>query len=384
MKLFDTSILEKLVNINSQTQDIPGVQRAQNYLESILSDLGMKVEWHQNKVTSSADALVASIGSGPYVVTFLGHVDTVAKGGEFFPFQNAHDGLLQGAGIADMKGGLAIMLEALKRTLSNLGDGLTFNVVISPNEELGSTGFHELFAQIGKKSDLILCFEPALEDGSFIGGRNGNRWYDFTFKGEKLHTGRAPKGSPNVLHQICELQNILTQFISKDSITKFNFTSITCDNEKYNVSSSLASAKMDLRFATTEERDGVHQKIISWGQSANISFEHSISDDCPPLANTKGDDIVNELRQKLEKAEMMPIFCSHCEGASDANYFSSASNVVLDGLGPRGDYFHSRKEYIVEASLENRCHALVEFLNDLSKKHSSTSESKNQLAAAVN
>lgn len=381
MKSFDSSILEKLVNINSQTQDIAGVQRAQNFLENILTNSGMKVEWHKNHLASSADAIVATIGNGPYVITFLGHVDTVAKGGEVFPFQRSSDGLLRGAGIADMKGGLAIMLEALKRTIPKLGDGLTLNVVISPNEELGSTGFHELFAEIGKKSDLLLCFEPALEDGSFIGGRNGNRWYDFTFKGEKLHTGRAAKGSPNVLHQICELQQVLSQHIPQGSITKFNFTSISCDNEKYNVSSSLASAKMDLRFATPEERDSVHQKIISWSKEGNISFEYSIVDDCPPLANTKGDAIVQELKEKLEKAELMPISCSHCEGASDANYFSTPSNVVLDGLGPRGDYFHSRKEYIVEASLGSRCHALVEFLSDLIEK---TNSKKKQEELAVN
>ena len=364
MTTFDTSILETLVNINSQSQDIAGVQRAQNYLENILIDLGMKTQWHKNNGDAvSADALSGSIGSGPYVVTFLGHSDTVAKGGEAFPFQRTADGLITGAGIADMKGGLAIMIEALKVIIPKMGKGVTFNVVISPNEELGSTGFYELFGSVGKKSDLILCFEPALEDGSFIGGRNGNRWYNFNFSGEKLHTGRAPKGSLNILHQICDLQKTLMEHISPEAITKFNFTSFSCDNEKYNVSASEANAKMDLRFATVEERESVHQKILEW--SKDIKFSYSITDDCPPLSNTKGEDIVLALKDKLQKAEMMPLSCKHCEGASDANYFSTASNVVLDGLGPRGDFFHSRKEYIVEASLANRSNALIQFLGDL-------------------
>ena len=368
MYQFDLSVLEHLVNLNSQTQNVPGVTAAQKFLGDQFQDLGMSIEWHPNKEFKSADALIATFGRGSYVVTLLGHVDTVAKGGEFFPFQKSEEGILQGAGIADMKGGLSIMIEALKKVLPCISDELTIKVVISPNEEVGSLGFQDLFSAIGKESHLVLCFEPALEDGSIIGGRNGNRWYDFHFTGEKLHTGRAPKGSANVLHQLCELQQVLATHVSDDDKTKFNFTSITTNNEKYNVSSSEAFAKMDLRFATLNQREVFHDTIMDWREQSNVSLSYNISDDCPPLANVTGGDIVDELRSKLESAESRSLSCLHCEGASDANYFSSPHNIVVDGLGPRGDFFHSRKEYLIEASLGNRTHGLVQFLLDFVEK----------------
>lgn len=374
MYKFDTSVLEQLVNINSQSQDIAGVTKAQKFLSSQFKNLGMTITWHANPEAESADALVATYGDGPFVVTLLGHSDTVARGGEFFPFERTEDGKIFGAGIADMKGGIAVIIEALKKIIPTAGNGLTLQVVISPNEELGSPGFHKFFNLLGEESDLVLCFEPALEDGSFIGGRSGNRWYEFKFSGEKFHTGRAVKGSENVLHQICELQSVLLDHVSEDKGTKFNFTSFSTDNEKFNVSSSEAVARMDLRFATRKARESFHNKILSWREERGISLTYSISDDCPPLANVKGEDFVNDLREKLVKAEKKNLSCRHCEGASDANYFSSSKNVVLDGLGPRGTGFHSRKEYLIEASLGTRTHALVQFLSDLAKEKDQISE----------
>lgn len=381
MSVFDTSLLEYLVNINTQSQNIPGVTQAQKFLASELNALGMEINWHPNLQTNSADCLVATIGEGPVTVTLLGHVDTVAKGGDFFPFQRSSEGLLFGAGIADMKGGVAMIVEILKKSLPSLNSDLRFQVVISPNEEVGSPGFHGLFKELGRESDLVLCFEPALEDGSFIGGRNGNRWYDFHFKGEKLHTGRAPKGSLNILHQLCELQQVLNEHVDDDDATKFNFTSFSTDNEKFNVTSSFANAKMDLRFSNEESRESFHQKILHWRKEKKIPISYDISDDCPPMANVSGESLVLELQDKLSKAERLELSCRHCEGASDANYFSHEKNIVLDGLGPRGNFFHSRKEFLFEESLANRTMGLVHFLQNLCLKDSLSERATHNLFA---
>jgi glutamate carboxypeptidase len=168
LQAFDLTILEELVNINSQTYNVSGVKLAQRLIADHLKDLGMTIRWHRNYEMESADAMVATYGEGPIVVTLLGHTDTVAKGGESFPFQRDENGIITGAGIADMKAGMAIIVDSLTGILPMLSDELTLQVVLSPNEEIGSTGFRHLFTELGKNSNLVLCFEPALEDGSFI------------------------------------------------------------------------------------------------------------------------------------------------------------------------------------------------------------------------
>lgn len=359
MPAFDLTLLEKLVNINSQTHNIPGVSLAQELIAEELKQLGMKLSWHKNYETPSADALVASFGDGPLVVTLLGHTDTVAKGGDFFPFKKSTEGLITGAGIADMKAGVAIMVDALRSIIPLLSEELTLQVVLSPNEVIGSTGFHELFKQLGQNSQVVLCFEPALEDGSFIHGRNGNRWYDINLWGEKFHTGRAPKGNPNVLHQLCRLYNELEEFSSHYEGLKFNMSSFSCDSNQHNVSSSDAHAKMDVRFNSIEQRDRFHQQLNKWIPAEEVRAEVKIIDDCPPLENSLGEDVLNRMHEMIHYSH------KHCEGASDANYFSTSRNIVLDGLGARGNFFHSRKEYIQESSLAQRSIALAKFLISL-------------------
>lgn len=370
MQAFDLTILEELVNINSQTYNISGVNLAQRLVADQLKDLGMSVNWHKNYEIESADAMVATYGDGPIVVTLLGHTDTVAKGGDFFPFEKKDNGIITGAGIADMKAGVAIIIDALTSILPILSSDITLQVVLSPNEEIGSTGFHHLFSELGRSSNLVLCFEPALEDGSFIHGRSGNRWYDLKVLGEKFHTGRAKKGRSNVLHGLCDLYSELNNFTSQHKGIKFNLSSFSSNSDQHNVSSSLAEAKMDVRFTTLEVRDEFHEQLKNWADQNELEIIFKIVDDCPPLENVSGEAILDSMKSKLSASEKEELIFKHCEGASDANYFSHSENVVIDGLGARGNYFHSRKEFIEEGSLLKRSLALSKFLINLPQIYS--------------
>jgi glutamate carboxypeptidase len=367
LRPFDLTFLKDLVNIDSQTQNVSGVTRAQELCAARLEAMGMQVQMHANQECESASALVATHGDGPLNVTLLGHTDTVLSGGSSFPFKQEDNGLITGAGIADMKAGVAIMMDTLREIAPIVGDELKLRVVLSPNEETGSTGFHDLFRSIGADSDLVLCFEPALEDGSIITGRNGNRWYGLKLTGDRFHTGRALKGRPNALHQLCEIVTSLESGVSDQNGVKFNISSVNSDSQNFNVSSGLVEAKMDLRFETLKQRDDFHQSVTQWKDEPDVNLELSISDDCPPLENVFGEKIMRSMKQLISAAEEDEIFCQHCEGASDANYFSHPSNIVIDGLGARGLYFHSKKEYIEAKSLGHRSEALQKFLLEMAR-----------------
>jgi glutamate carboxypeptidase len=126
-------------------------------------------------------------------LVMTGHYDTVFPvGSAFQKVVDLGDGRVNGPGVADMKGGILILLEALKvfETLpcaTNIG----YEILISPDEEIGSPGSGPILAQIGARSDVGLTYEPALADGSMSGARKGSGNYALTIHGKAAHVGRA-------------------------------------------------------------------------------------------------------------------------------------------------------------------------------------------------
>ena len=131
----------------------------------------------------------------------------------------------KGSGIADNKGGVVTLLQ----TIWNLRDSnLPFNlrVIISPNEETGSPGFHDYFKQWGVEAFLNLGFEPALENDELIESRNGNRWYEIDLSSLSAHAGGAVKGRLNLIHRASQFVMNLENELKNYSKIKFNVTSL--------------------------------------------------------------------------------------------------------------------------------------------------------------
>ena len=84
----------------------------------------------------------------PVQLLLTGHMDTVYAADH--PFQVTgwrEDGVLGGPGVADMKGGLAVMFAALKALESSpVAESLGYELVINSDEEVGSPGSARLIA----------------------------------------------------------------------------------------------------------------------------------------------------------------------------------------------------------------------------------------------
>ena len=116
------SLLEKIVNIDSGTTNIAGVEAVCGILKQEMEAIGMDVR------------VIPSEGAGPVLVgewccggtkrplLFLGHMDTVFEDGEaeHNPFRIDENGLIHGPGVLDMKGGLVVALSAI-RALRDIG-----------------------------------------------------------------------------------------------------------------------------------------------------------------------------------------------------------------------------------------------------------------------
>jgi len=122
----------------------------------------------------------------PVQLLFTGHMDTVF--GADHAFQETRwidEQVINGPGTADMKGGLAVMLAALKAVeQSDAATSVGYEVVLNSDEEVGSLGSAPLIAEAARGKRAALTYEPsALPDGTLAGARPGSGNFAITIRG---------------------------------------------------------------------------------------------------------------------------------------------------------------------------------------------------------
>ncbi len=369
--------LIELVSINSQTKNYKGVETAQYYVAKKLERLGFQTQMIKNTEVSSGPMLIAEKkGQVDNWFTLIGHTDTVNNPDRYPLSIDSKNDRVYGAGVADDKGGVVIGISSLEKFLiRNPRHNCSLRFMISPNEELGSTGFHSLLNQIGQKSHFLFGLEPADPRGRIIHSRNGNRWYKIKIQGRSAHSGRFGEEYINAAHQLFRIGYEMMLLNNEQEKMRVNFGAIKTSESSYNTISANAEAKIDTRFNTILQRDKIHHSLESllsesleqcpYSQKLAQVF-YSIEDDCPPLtlknSNLELASIICNFIEHIEERKTESI---HSGGAADINYLSSPANSGVDGLGPIGGNLHTNKEYIETSSLISRAEVLYNTLNYL-------------------
>ena len=120
-------------------------------------------------------------------------------------------------------------------------------LICSPTEEIGSPGFQEFFKKQSATSEIVLGFEPSLEDGSIVESRRGNRWYHIHVHGKEGHAGRDHKHGVNAAHELAFKMVQLHQLTDYNRNLTVSVGQIS-GGTKYNVICGNAEAKVDVRF----------------------------------------------------------------------------------------------------------------------------------------
>ena len=192
-------------NINSGTFNLRGLEQLANELRRDFDVLGGATESLALEPAPSIDAEGRTIPlplgkalrirkrpDAPMRVLACIHMDTVYSSDD--PFQTTtlvDENTLRGPGVADAKGGLAVMLtalEALERSPHAAGIG--WEVLINPDEETGSVGSGPLLTESAHANHLGLVFEPALPGGALAERRRGAGNFTVVVRGRSAHAGR--------------------------------------------------------------------------------------------------------------------------------------------------------------------------------------------------
>jgi glutamate carboxypeptidase len=380
---YGVELLERLVLIDSGSENVEGVNAVQSELLGELKAAGLEAKLLPNPQDAeiSGNILVGEIAGEKrnHFVTLVCHADTVYElGSGFQGFKVDHEGKwANGPGVIDDKGGIVVALWGLKLFLERKKRRPRFGYrfVCSPNEEVGSIGFHEMFRRIGKESQVILGFEPSFEDGAFVNRRQGNRWYEIKVQGREAHSGRDHAYGVNAGQELCIKLAKMMELTDYEKGATLSVAQIKAGKSKYNIVCGNAKAKVDLRFQDPKVGEEVHKKIVEIldtsfvsstvdGLKANTRFR--LVDDCPPFNPCEDASLyVEEVRRLIRKHENIDVPPPRRGAAADCCYMAREGILILDGLGPRGAGMHQSSERILLSSLESRAKVLCDFLEFL-------------------
>jgi glutamate carboxypeptidase len=294
----------------------------------------------------------------PVQLLFTGHYDTVFAADH--PFQDVFwrsEGVLGGPGVADMKGGLAVMLAALLAVeCSAAADGLGYEIVLNSDEEIGSPGSAALIAGAAQGKKAALTYEPsALPDGTLAGARPGSGNFSLAVRGRSAHAGRNPEEGRNALVAAADLALRLSS--ARTPGLKVNPARIDGGGPN-NVVPDLAVLRVNLRPETLQDQERAQSllnRII-----AAVAAEHEVSITVhggfarPPKPMSAQAEKLFQLVRRCGADLGQEIGWRATGGVCDGNNIAACGVPVVDTMGVRGGAIHSDAEYLIVDSLAER------------------------------
>ncbi len=303
--------------------------------------------------------LVATVRpSAPIQLLLTGHMDTVfAEDHAFQDLTWLDDGTLNGPGVADMKGGISVMLAALSAAESAPEfERVGYQVMINSDEETGSASSASLIAQLAQGKAAALTYEPsALPDGTLAGARPGSGNFSIVVKGRSAHAGRNPQDGRNALLAAADLA-LRLKALTGDGLT-VNPARIDGGGPN-NVVPDHAVLRVNLRPATPELEDYARAQIQS--SIGAIERDHDVAIHLhghfnrPPKPLSAAAEKLFQLVKNCGEDLGLTIGWKPTGGVCDGNNIAACGIPVVDTMGVRGGSIHSNDEYLIPESLVER------------------------------
>jgi glutamate carboxypeptidase len=358
-------------NINTGSRNYLGLKSFLPHLEDAFSPLPGTIsrkELVPEKVVL-ANGMIEEVDLGhsfhlkvrpdaPIQIVLTGHYDTVFPIDSTFQKVTPSDSdELNGPGVADMKGGILVMLEGLKafehyEFKNNIG----YEVLLSPDEEIGSLGSAHLLHEIGTHSDLGLTYEPALPDGSMAGARKGSANFALIIHGKSAHVGRAHSEG---ISAILAAAKFVTAF--EDNNDNTNGVTFNCGKidggSANNVVPDMAIVRFNIRAPSPETMDWavgiIHNNIAAISSNGiHCHLEGGISR--PPKPKNKAQEQIMSDISRVAAGLGISMQFKDTGGVCEGNNLFASGCPNIDTLGVLGGNIHSSDEYVLKSSFGKR------------------------------
>lgn len=364
--------VKELVSVDTGTGQEKGLATVSALLVKRLKELGATVQTTP-ATPSVGDNIVGTFkGTGSKNFLLMVHYDTVFGPGTAAkrPFRT-DDARAYGPGVADAKGGVAMILHALKLLKAQGFDGYgTLTVLFNPDEEMGSAGSKKVIAELAAKHDYVFSYEPPDKD-AVTTATNGINGLFLEVKGRSSHAGSAPEDGRNALTELAHQLVQLKDLGDPDKGTTVNWT-MGRAGEKRNIIPASATAEADMRYSDIEETDRVleqGQRLIRKQLIDETQVSLRLEKGRPPLAKNSGSEQLAGVAQKAYAAIDKSIEPIAMRFGTDAGYAyvpGSDKPAVLETMGVVGAGLHADDEYIELGSIAPRLYLTVSMIRTLS------------------
>ncbi len=358
--------------INSGSYHVDGVRKFRAALEDNFRWLDGKMQVipmaPYQQIDSQGHEIQIEIGEAlsirkrpqaPIQVLLVGHMDTVyGKDHHFQATEYIEENILRGPGVADLKGGLVVMLKALEALEGFEGkDQLGWQVILNPDEEIGSISSDPLLKQSSVDKHLGLIYEPAVADGALVGERKGSGNFSIVVRGKSAHAGRNPEEGRNAIVACASITTQLFELNGKREGLTVNPGKVEGGGALNSVP-DLAILRFNVRTKAVEDEAWVFEeigRIMEQFENRNgfSAVLHGRFTRTPkPLspANKAVLDMVLDCGAKLG----LTIAVKSSGGCCDGNNLWRHGLPNIDTLGVRGANIHSENEIMYLDSLTER------------------------------
>lgn len=390
-------LLEKLVNQNSGSLNLAGVEAVGRMMRAELEPLGFEVRWIPMAEAQRAGHIVATHkgnGKGKRLL-LIGHLDTVFEPDSSFQRFVRKGDKAEGPGAGDDKGGMVVMVSALRamKAAGTLKDADIEIVLTGDEEDSGNPleiARRDLIAA-GKRADLALDFEGLSQENGLdmgsIARRSSNSW-EVKTSGKTGHSSGIFSASSGY-GAIYELARILDAFrteLPEQNLT-FNVGLIaggaTAETDaggiraaatgKTNIIPAIAIARGDFRTLSEEQTERVRARMTAIvarhlpGTGAEITFGR---DSYPAMAPTQGNrallDRLNAVNRDLGLPQMAALDPLK-RGAGDISFVAQDVDGLV-GLGAASDGDHAPGETVDLVSIDRQAKRAAILMSRLSRE----------------
>lgn len=361
-------LLTTLVNYETFTSSKPDVDKLGVFMEEQFKALGASSVRRYPQETVGDFLLAKWNEDAPgKPILFLIHIDTVWPIGTLAerPVTIDEEGRLFGPGAIDMKGGITIVLTAIRglRELNQMPQRPIW-VLMTSDEEIGSVCSQALIEELAPQCGLVLVMEPATKEGAMKTSRKGIAIYTIKVEGRAAHAGNAPEQGINA---VVELAQQTVRLNSLNDLKNGTSVSVTMcgGGSATNVIPASAWAKVDVRTLTMAAFKEINAQIADlqpFVPGAKLSLEMGTSRG-PMERNAQMQADFAQVKRIGENLGLT-VREDSSGGGSDGNITSSMGVPTLDGLGPQGDGLHAVHEHVVINSLPQRAALIAAMLRD--------------------
>lgn len=356
-------LLRTITNINSGSFNKEGMDQVAAIFAGELSDLGFstsslpggEIEMpacpNSNLNFDVADHLLATRSGSGTSLLLMGHMDTVFPPDSPFQEFSVENGLIRGPGVFDMKGGLVVMLYALKALdESGLLEDKSISVLLNSDEEVGSLSSRRHLEQQARLHDYGLVFEGSVNNNQ-IRQRKGLGQVRLVVHGRASHAGAAHQDGRSAIrelaYKIIEIEN-MTDYETGLTVN----VGLVSGGEARNMVAPCAEAYVDLRYPQPHQGETARQQFEDIAatfysvpaDSTDVGSEIWVNLHRPPKIPTPASDRLLYRTVAIGALLGEQISVADSGGGTDGSLTQAAGLPTLDSLGLIGSGGHSQRE----------------------------------------